>query len=87
MRGVRFSLKRLLASVALVAAGIIVFMRYVPWEQHYNHLLATISVSFLGFALVGAGVFCPFKRTIQGALIGLVLGIAVPAYFIASCVP
>ena len=61
----RVTLKRLFASVALIAVGIQIIVIVVRWGHYYDHLLGTAAVGALGLALIGAGIFCPAKRTIE----------------------
>jgi hypothetical protein len=83
----KISGKGIIASMALIAAGIPVIMLWVSLGNIWDHLLESVAIQFSGFALVGAGIFCPAKRTIEGALIGIMLAFSVVGAGFVSCVP
>jgi hypothetical protein len=74
----RFSLKRLLAGITLVAVGLGV-ASLAPWiETGYpvHSENAAIGAWLVGGAVAGAGAFYPFKRLWLGALTGFIIQIA-----------
>ena len=83
----RFSLKRLLASAALLSIGL------AAWGWSYRNVLhpdATttafpIAVLYLGGgAFAWAGIFCPIKKTATGALLGLMISGLIVAILFAQ---
>jgi hypothetical protein len=70
----QFSIKRLLASVTLIAVGVATCQLVMRLD---NSRLVLAKVALCGFPLIGAGIFCPAKRTMEGALIGLLLASSV----------
>jgi hypothetical protein len=67
----RFSIKDLLIGTALLAAGITSVCGIARLPSHPVVLLLWLG----GSALVGAGLFAPFKRIWLGAAIGLAVAI------------
>jgi hypothetical protein len=79
LKAPRFSLRRYLAAVTLVACGIGVetWLWSGPntaFKHRVVHYVATV-----GLAIIGAGLFAPFKRTILGAT---VFGLAWPTFIL-----
>ena len=68
----RFSIKRLLASTALIAVGLAVMVRVVQVAGLF-HWVIDFPVCFFAGALLGAGALVPFNRVGLGAVIGLAL--------------
>jgi hypothetical protein len=75
-RILRFSFKRMLASLTLLAVGFgttaIAYHQLVERSTRMGDAIG-FSLLLLGGTLVGAGAFCPFSRTARGALTGFVL--------------
>ena len=69
----QFSLQRLLVSFTLLAVG--VFMAVRIFRYHLWTGPEFLPQWFISGAMVGAGIFTPFRRTI----LGIVIGLAVPA--------
>jgi hypothetical protein len=68
----RFSLRRLLVSITLIAVGIVAASMFfgLPTrrlDESTRHVLW-----YLGGALIGAGVFAPFRKVWLGIVLGLV---------------
>jgi hypothetical protein len=70
----RFSLKRILVSMAFIAAGLPLVVNAcrapVNDESEIGYFLLT---STIGFALVGCGALIPFKHPLLGAALGLLV--------------
>jgi hypothetical protein len=81
----RFSMKDLLLATTLIALGLGV----LAWSNHYQDTtkleqpqpIALVSY-FACRALIGAGLFAPFKRPWLGAVVGVVGTILVVAVMI-----
>jgi hypothetical protein len=65
----KFSIKRLLVSTTLIAAGLAMIV-LTPETHPYNGNFETGWWS-AGTAMIGAGTLIPFRRPILGAIIGL----------------
>jgi hypothetical protein len=67
-----FSLRRLLISITIVAVGLMaVSMMFSKPPQRLEESTRFI-LWYLGGALIGAGVFAPFKKVWIGLLVGLI---------------
>lgn len=66
----RFSLKRMLLSTTLIAVGLVAICLLFRAPQRFNEATEVL-LWFLGGALVGAGIFAPFDKARNGALVGL----------------
>ena len=83
---------RLIVSLMLLACGIsaFVYVCKVLWTPHVYHLDGIQKLLwFSSGAMIGAGVSCPFRQTIRGALIGLAVQTALAMFdhFILSGLP
>jgi hypothetical protein len=78
--GMQFSLRRLLASVTLIAIGMGALSFVFNYESERRIIdLAGIAAWFAGPASIGAGILHPFRMTRLGAFIALAFQVIVTA--------
>jgi hypothetical protein len=73
----QFSLLRLFASVAMIAVGLAAL--FAVLRTHDLEQWVAIPLWISGGALVGAGLFAPFHKTMLGAIVGLSIQIVLLA--------
>jgi hypothetical protein len=74
----RFSLKRLLVSMTLIAIGIATFtylFQFRAGKTSQPHINMTVFMALwtAGGAFIGAGLLTPLKRTVLGAALGFAI--------------
>jgi hypothetical protein len=79
---VRFSVKELLLSTTLLAAGIVAVCLTIE-PRSYLSTSGHIVCWLIGGAFIGAGLFLPFKRPWIGATVGALIQIALLLGFLA----
>jgi hypothetical protein len=69
----RFSLKRLLLAIALIAVGLgsIGYAYREMLDDEASRSFANLAAALLGGALVGAGLSCPFTQMVAGSALGI----------------
>jgi len=82
----RLSLKRLFVSFTLVGVGISVaarmfWLEYQPMNRIPMERLFPLFL--MSGPMIGAGLLCPFKRTVVGILIGIALQAVLWVAFVA----
>ena len=72
----RFSVKRLLIAMTLIAIGTAMVPLVPQYERSGGPFAVCLLLWFGGGGLVGAGLFTPFKSTWLGALLGFMAMVA-----------
>ncbi len=78
MSRLSFSLKRLIISFTLIAAGLAINVWFFrldvgPRDLTILEKSLLLVIFFASGPMIGAGILCPFKQTIIGAALGILL--------------
>ena len=72
-RRFQFSLSGLFVAFTMVSVGIGGFIAAIKSVDHFTNVAVFFGVWYACGALVGAGLFSPFKKKSVGAIVGFVL--------------
>jgi hypothetical protein len=77
MKAPRFSLKRFLVSITLVAIGIGILMWVLSPKDSIEVFALGMPMWLVGGVMIGAGVFAPFRLTLWGAVLGFLVQLVI----------
>ena len=87
MKRPQFSLKRLFATVTLLAAGLAVLSQIFRTDMIDDKSGKVLLFWVGGGMLMGAGILTPFRKTLLGAVLGLIIQVLLLLLFICALAP
>ena len=87
MKAPQFSLKRLFTTVTLLAAGLAVLSQIFRTDMIDDKSARVLYFWVGGGMLMGAGFLTPFRKTLLGAVLGLIIQVLLLILFICAMAP